>query len=463
MNLRTRLVAGLAAVAISGVVAAAAGLFPGFPIVGGQPYCVSTLANPLTGAATTTCNGPTTPAGPSVVTGNELIPADTGLSQGQAPQTVLIPAGALVQHGQGSSRNMLIGGDLNQNLWQRGTTPLSSATPSTTTMGADRWAVYSSGNTVTISKQTGATDIIPSAGQLASMRVNRPSTTNTTDICVGQVFPQAAAARALGQTVVFSWYGLNGAAMSATSGRVKATIAYYTASDSATGGTNTDTFMKGTVTGYTAVTTGSPVGFQTSTISSGVATLPQSTTWTRYAVYGAVPTANSSGTAVTGVGVTLCYTPVGTGASGDWIELAGLQLETAIASYPQAGSFSRRLQSDDTDQQLSYSQVLTDGATSTVFSGACFETTANTSAAVTVNLQTMRIVPATTVGTATSFSCRTASGAANACTTLAAVASSNTTSSAGLLCTAAGTVAAGVASQFVGANTAALLTFSAEP
>lgn len=76
------------------LIAFATGLFPGFPIVGGAAYCTSFVMNPITGLPTTTCNGPQTPAGPTVITGNELIPADTGLASGQAPQTVLLkPAG----------------------------------------------------------------------------------------------------------------------------------------------------------------------------------------------------------------------------------------------------------------------------------------------------------------------------------------------------------------------------------
>lgn len=90
MNLRTKLVAGLVAVAISSVAVYAAGIFAGYPIVGYPAYCLSFLMNPVTGLPTTTCNGPQAPAGPTIITGNELIPADTQLSQGRTPQTVLI-------------------------------------------------------------------------------------------------------------------------------------------------------------------------------------------------------------------------------------------------------------------------------------------------------------------------------------------------------------------------------------
>lgn len=330
---RRSLMAGLAAVAIVTGGAIAAGMFPGLPIVGGAAYCVSNLLNPLTGVATGSCNGPTTPAGPATITGAELIPADTQLASGQAPQTVLIPTGQLAQQGQGGFRNMLIGGDFTTNLWQRGTTPVSAATPTTAVIGADRWAVYSSGNTVTVSKQTGASDIILSAALEASMRVNRPSGTDVTDICVGQILPKEEAARLLGNNAVFSWYGLNGAGMSATAGRVKAYIAYITAADSATPLANTDTFMKSTSTGYTNAVTGGSTG-TTATVASAIATVAQSTTWTRYAVYGAIPTTATS------VGVKICYTPVGTGGSTDWIEIAGAQLEPTNTTAP--GSFARR-------------------------------------------------------------------------------------------------------------------------
>lgn len=73
----------------------AAGMFQGYPVVGGAATCVNFATNPTTGAVLTTCNGPAVPAGPSIVTGNELIPADTQLTQGIPPATVRIPMAAL--------------------------------------------------------------------------------------------------------------------------------------------------------------------------------------------------------------------------------------------------------------------------------------------------------------------------------------------------------------------------------
>lgn len=487
--------AGLASVLVGGSLAWAAGMFSGFPIAGGPSYCSSVSGTGVgTGSGTFSGTQPgqfgqgspssgsggnfgvvcnvNVPAGPEV-SGTFLIPADTQFQQGQQPQTVLIPLA--LAGGYNDRVNRLIGGDFNTNLWQRGTTPVSAASPSTTVMGADRWAVYSSGNVVTVTKQTGASDTIPTLGFYASQRVNRPSGTNNTQICVGQLLDTQASAPLIGNNAVFSFYALAGAGLSAVANNtVQAYIAYHTAADSATPGTNTDSFMKAATTGYTnAVAGGSSSPATTATVASGAASIPITTTWTRYAVYAAIPATNAAGTAITGVGVKLCYTPAsGTGASNEWFEFLGAQLQalpsTASALLPAgvtaATGFERRTQAAETLLQQTYSYVLTDGAATVVYNGFCVETTANTSAACTLNFPTtMRITPTTTVGTATSFSARTATGAANACTALTAVSASNTTSSAGLLCTAAGTVAAGVASQFVGAATGGLLTFSAEP
>lgn len=76
--------------------ALAAGLFPNFPIVGVATYCggsLSTATGTLTGVQTGCPNQ--VPAGPTVVTGSETIPADTNLSSGANPQTVLLSLASL--------------------------------------------------------------------------------------------------------------------------------------------------------------------------------------------------------------------------------------------------------------------------------------------------------------------------------------------------------------------------------
>lgn len=74
---------GLALFAIFAAMAipAIAQLWPNLPIVGGAAYCASTVNN--------TCVS-TIVAGPTAITGNETIPADTNLSQGRTPQAVKV-------------------------------------------------------------------------------------------------------------------------------------------------------------------------------------------------------------------------------------------------------------------------------------------------------------------------------------------------------------------------------------
>lgn len=75
---------GLSVLAVISTVAIAAGLFPGFPIVGGASYCGG-FATGTTGQVCTN----TVAAGPTALTGNELVPMDTALASGQQPQTVV--------------------------------------------------------------------------------------------------------------------------------------------------------------------------------------------------------------------------------------------------------------------------------------------------------------------------------------------------------------------------------------
>lgn len=83
----TGLLAVALTVSLSGL-AVAGGMFNNLPIVGGAAYCA------LYAGDGTTCVG-NVPAGPSALTGNEKIPADTQLSNGQSPQTVYVDVSSL--------------------------------------------------------------------------------------------------------------------------------------------------------------------------------------------------------------------------------------------------------------------------------------------------------------------------------------------------------------------------------
>lgn len=91
---------GLATIVAASVAIPAAyanGIFWGYPVVGSASFCDSSNVQQTTstvpGQAYSNSNCTTTvPAGPSNVPSTTAIPADTGLAQGQQPQTVLIPA-----------------------------------------------------------------------------------------------------------------------------------------------------------------------------------------------------------------------------------------------------------------------------------------------------------------------------------------------------------------------------------
>lgn len=83
---------GAAVAAVASLLALSAahaeGMFSKLPVVEGAAYCAM-----YAGDGTTCVEY--VPAGPTAVTGNERIPADTRLSNGQSPQTVLFPLAAL--------------------------------------------------------------------------------------------------------------------------------------------------------------------------------------------------------------------------------------------------------------------------------------------------------------------------------------------------------------------------------
>lgn len=80
-------IAAFALVALAGIaLGQGQGAFPNYPIVGGAAYCSSTTNGVCTN---------TVPAGPSVITGNESIPANTNLSNGSSPQNVLVKPASL--------------------------------------------------------------------------------------------------------------------------------------------------------------------------------------------------------------------------------------------------------------------------------------------------------------------------------------------------------------------------------
>lgn len=99
MNLSKLKTLGLAAAVAGSLVTAsfASGIFQGWPIVGGASFCESTnsqsTSNTVPGTLPSNSNCTTTvPAGPTTLTGLEVIPMDTGVVNGGGAATVLVPA-----------------------------------------------------------------------------------------------------------------------------------------------------------------------------------------------------------------------------------------------------------------------------------------------------------------------------------------------------------------------------------
>jgi hypothetical protein len=405
------------------VAAHSAGLWPGFPTPGN-----SLLTNPPTG--------------------NETIPADTNLPQGENPATEVIPLGLLANLGGVGMKNLVIGGDFNQNTMLPAA--VSAATPSTAINGATHWWVYSSTNTVTATRQTGAADTIPAAGLLASYRVSRPSTTTVTAICIGQTMDAAQFAPALGHTVVLSFWALQGSTFAASANsQMTAAIRYYTAADSATPFTNSATYALGTTTNLTNV---APT---TATVISS--------TWTRYSVSGVVPTATAAGTAVTGGGVDFCYTPLAatTGASTEWFELAGVQLEVMQGTNIVPSQFEHRPITVEQALQQRYMQsggLGTEIAAAFYQAGGC-QASGNANFYIPMAAP-LRVAPtaATSTLTAGGYSIKTAA-AVTAIGTITFPAANiyGVTLNSNAACTST------LPYQIVGSNTTGLILFSAEP
>jgi hypothetical protein len=112
---RLRLLAVVGALTALAVPAIAAGLWWGFPVIGGATYCTSYSLYPTT--ATVPGTLPTAnqcnifaPAGPTATTGAEMIPVDTGVTQGTTSAYLPVPSAASGAYQYIDGRTVLIAG-----------------------------------------------------------------------------------------------------------------------------------------------------------------------------------------------------------------------------------------------------------------------------------------------------------------------------------------------------------------
>ena len=478
MKSMRKILAGASAFALSVVQAGAAGQFPNYPVPGGPAYCTS-IVNGVCQA--------TVPAGAPALTGSETTQIDTGLPQGQFPQSEIVPVAAL---GLPFGVNRLIGGDFNTNLAQRlsttkGIASLAGITPTAAVMSADGWWVYSASGTTTTTIASGTTEVLPALGTTKALRFARTTSTTGAQQCVGQTLDQNQAAPLVGANAVFSFYELNGAGQSASGGAFTAQIS-YSANAAAAGtqatlgfagsvgskyaiGTNAATFGTGGPTSQTAAT---PVVQSVATQATpapttvlgggsvganGFVTFAGSTTWTRYVVAAPIPaTIPGTSTAVTDVSVEVCFTPTGTGAStSDWIELQGLQLEAkpsaVTPTFPNGvitpTAFERRPASVEALIDYSYWYYNFENQSAITAVANCVNASVTVTNCNVVFPVPMRIVPA--VAYTSGFQAFTTTGysAVNACTLAVAATYAVVPSNTGTVvqCTATTIPAAGTA------------------
>lgn len=342
MRKRSRVVlaAGLLAIGVASV--SANGLWPTLPIIGQGSFCASTQSGTgnlggITGQGQGTLGSicaQTVPAGNTGLTGQETVPVDIyGLnptaSQSGAPvQTQRVPIGliapgSIFQGSYGSPKNLFRNGDLSVNPFQMGTSQASDISNSIST-GADGFRFLGGASSaINWSSQTGATDIV--AGQFTkSLRFQRKSAnTDTAAVCQISVLTSQDSVALQGQSFVYSFWAKAGANLSPAQGNVSVTVAWGTGSDQ-----SSSNFKSASWTGQTNAVSAagsSNTSFPTSVASSvaTVSALPTgaTATWVQYWVSGTI------GATATQVGTSICFTPVGTAGSNDWIETSNHQLE----------------------------------------------------------------------------------------------------------------------------------------
>lgn len=358
--------------------------------------------------------------------------------------------------------NLLIGGDSTTNLYQRGTTG-SSVTTTLTYGGPDRWAYWSGTNTaMTVSRSTTAADL-PSNGAFASaFKMARTSgQTGVVQMCMMQVLESANSYVLAGSTAEISFHATAGANFSAASSQMTVYLITGTGTDQAA---STAAFnLNGGGGGSSSWTTQANTGVAVTINSAN----------NRYAVAIPVPTGTTQ------AAVALCYTPVGTAGTNDYIAFSGIQLTRNTALTTLAGSsgaalpvndlrmkaFSRRSQALETAlQQRYYYQLTESSAIAPVAPCAAVDTT-HTNCLIQAPV-TMRTAPTLTFANGFASPTTTSQATLGACTTLAAATTVTSTVAAVnsflVNCTATTIPAAGVASFLYSNNGSGIIRASAE-
>ena len=351
--------------------------------------------------------------------------------------------------------NALIGGDSTTNLYQRGTTG-SSVTTTVTYGGPDRWAYWSGTSTaMTVSQDTTAADLpTAAAGYRSAFKMARTSgQTGVVQVCMAQEVESANSYAFAGQTAEVDFYAAPGTNFSAANGVMTAYVIT---------GTGADEGMQKLAWGLNAGGGGS-TGWAGQVNTGVTVTIGTNNVSNRYSVVAPVPTT------ATEIGVALCFTPVGTAGTNDYIAFAGIQLtrNNALAGVAgtagaalnvndgRAKAFARRSQQQETALQQRYFYQINETNGTVYGTGIC-----QASGVARVPIYppvTMRATPTGTI-TVGGFSVSLAGAAVTAATTPTITVSTTqvVNFTAANACTAANTVG------LIGTNTTGVIPLSAE-
>lgn len=363
----------------------------------------------------------------------------------------------------GNFDNAIIGGDSDTNLYQRATTG-ASVTTTLTYGGPDRWAYWSGTNTaMTVSRTTTAGDLPATKTFASAFKMARTSgQTGVVQVCMMQVIESANSFRFSGQTAEIDFHATAGANFSAASSQMTAYLITGTGSN------------EGAVNAAFGLNAGGGGGAGWTGQAQVAINFVISATSARYTGAAPVP----AGT--TEIALALCFTPVGTASTNDYVALSGIQLTPNAALTTAAGTagaalttndsrakaFARRSQEIETGLQQRYYFQLTETAAITPVAPCAAIDVTHTNCIVTFPTPMFK-VPAMTYANGFATPTTTSQATLGACTTLGStdtvtsVAASNV-GAVTVKCTATTVPAAGVASFLYSNNGTGIIRANAE-
>jgi len=380
---------------------------------------------------------------------------------------VYVPALLLGNYGAtqpgNNAENWLIGGDATTNLFQRATTG-SSVTTTITYGGPDRWAYWSgTSTTMTVSQDTTAADLRP--GYKAAFKMARTSgQTGVVQMCMMQEIESVNSYMFQGQTAEVDFDAVTGANFSPASGNM---VVYFISGTGTDQGVSTAAFNLNAGGGGSSLWTGQVNTGVTVSLGGGASTSG------RYSVVAPIPST------ATELAIALCYTPVGTAGTNDYVALGNIQATRNSALTTVAGaagaalnandarakSFSRRSQALESVLQYRYYYQLTETAAITPVAPCSAVDTTHTNCLVQFPVA-MRAAPTLTYANGFASPTSTTQATLGACTTLASAATVTSTVANPLNvlvnCTATTIPAAGVASFLYSNNGSGTIKATAE-